>query len=586
MSQLLGLDRSGNSNNWTTNNLAATDQMLDSPTNNFCTLNPLDKLGTPTLSEGNLNRSGTTNLESRGTMHVSSGKWYWEYYPYGSSNNWAMLGITSSDSTHTTVVTAAEAYWFYQVNGGILGSGASASYAYHWQSTSDIMGVALDLDNNELTFYRANALQDVYDRTTTPVTWADGVISIEAGSYTPSVNSAYNPAEGVFNFGQDSTFAGNKTAQGNQDSNDIGDFYYTPPSGFLALCTANLPDPTVIPSEHFNTVLYTGDNDLDDRVVNGVGFQPDLVWIKNRASAQSHGLIDAVRGGNKYLNSDANNAENAWSNTATTPLTFTADGFTLDTTSASGYWLNKSPDAHVAWNWKAGGTPVSNTDGSITSSVSANVDAGFSVVSYTGTGSNATIGHGLSQPPEMYIVKNRSSSTEWPIYVESIGNNYRLGLNSTSGSQSTNTWNYTSPTSTVFTVLGGGHGNLTGDNYISYAFHSVDGHSKFGSYTGNGSTDGTFVHTGFRPAYVMVKASSIVDTWIIMDDARSPFNPEDDVLYPNYSNPESVNDSNTKLDFLSNGFKLRHTNDAINKSGANYIFLAFAESPFKHSNAR
>jgi hypothetical protein len=290
-------------------------------------------------------------------------------------------------------------------------------------------------------------------------------------------------------------------------------------------------------------------------------------------------LRDAVRGVTHGLKSDANYGET----TDTFFTSFDSDGFSLNTSDG---WMNGSSSTYVAWNWKAGGTAVSNTSGTITSSVSANVDAGFSIVSYTGTGSNATIGHGLSQPPEMYIVKNRSSSTEWPIYVESIGNNYRLGLNSNSGSQSTNTWNYTSPTSTVFTVLGGGHGNLTGDNYISYAFHSVDGHSKVGSYTGNGSTDGPFVHTGFRPAHVIVK---LIDTdvhpWVAFNTNDANYNYNTAVLYPNTTGLEESSGA-SDMDFLSNGFKLRHSTFNGNYNNAGYIYIAFAEMPFKHSNAR
>jgi len=265
---------------------------------------------------------------------------------------------------------------------------------------------------------------------------------------------------------------------------------------------------------------------------------------------------------------------------------FDSDGFTV------GSWVgtNKSGDSHVAWNWKANGTGVTNNNGTITSTVSANQDAGFSIVSYTGTQATDTVGHGLSSAPEMVIQKGRSYADNW--HVGSTGLSYTSGeflrLNSNAvKATNTNIWGSTAPTTTVFTLGADGGVNGSGSTNIAYCFHSVDGYSKVGSYTGNGSSsDGTFVYTGFRPAYVMIKSSSFTDIWGIYDNERSTYNVVDDFLRADSNHVEQTNDTNVKLDFLSNGFKARGNNDAVNKSGGTLIYIAFAEHPFKYTNAR
>ena len=382
----------------------------------------------------------------------------------------------------------------------------------------------------------------------------------------------------ISNFGQDSSFAGNKTAQGNADGRGIGDFYYEPPTGFLALCTQNLPEPTVVPSEHFNTVLYTGDAGNLAQSITGVGFQPDLLWIKSRVTGYGHALQDVVRGATSRLQSNTTGAE---ATSATYVTSFDTDGFSVSTD----YGQNAPNEPYASWNWKANGAGVSNTNGTITSTVSANVDAGFSIVSYTGTGVVATVGHGLSSAPELIHVKERNSTSGWITYNKTILATKYLSLSSTmAAAANTSVWNNTTPTSTVFSLGTNLATNESARPIIAYCFHSVEGYSKVGSYTGNGSADGTFVHCGFRPAYVMVKGSSVAgSSWIVIDSTRDSYNVASQYLHPNLSNAEG---STPLLDFTSNGFKWRYSGASGNTSGGTYIFLAFAENPFKYTNAR
>ena len=286
-----------------------------------------------------------------------------------------------------------------------------------------------------------------------------------------------------------------KPHKATHDSNGIGDFYYAPPAGFLALCTSNLPSVDVIPSEHFNTVLYTGNGSTQSIAV---GFQPDFTWIKSRSAAENNSLFDSVRGISEYLFSNSTSEELLFNGNGLT--SFDSDGF--EVTGGSGYAVNTSSATYAAWNWKAGGSAVSNTNGSITSSVSANPAAGFSIVSYTGTGANATVGHGLTlAAPEMVIVKSRDTANSWNTWHEALPATNYVVLNSTQAAQAyAPLWNSTAPTSSVFSLGTDQGGNKSSDAFIAYAFHSVDGYSKVGSYTGNGSTDGPFVHCGFRPA--------------------------------------------------------------------------------------
>ena len=331
----------------------------------------------------------------------------------------------------------------------------------------------------------------------------------------------------------------------------------------------------VKPSDYFNTKLYDGNSGTQS--ITGVNFQPDFLWIKRRNLAGDHNLVDVIRTSDKTLISNSNGAE--YSNSTIT--SFDSDGFSL---SGSDGALNASGSNYVSWNWLGGGTASSNTDGSITSSVSANTTTGFSIVSYTGNGtSGATIGHGLGNVPKMIIIKQYSSNggTEnWGVYHNSIGNGKYLFLNLTnSEATSTGYWNNTTPTSSVFTL---GNNDVVNNNtvsYIAYCFAEKKGYSKIGSYTGNGNADGPFIYTGFKPAFILSKKTNAAGTqWTIWDNKRSSsgFNPADKILHPNVANPDNTADD---TDFLSNGFKLRATASGMNNSGDTYIYMAFAEEP-------
>lgn len=330
--------------------------------------------------------------------------------------------------------------------------------------------------------------------------------------------------------------------------------------------------------------LYTGNSTGTQsqtivNSVNGVGFQPDFVWNKARSIGRDHALYDSVRGTGKYLSSDLTIAELTGINGVSA---FNSNGYTLGSDGDS----NINGATFVGWQWKAGGTAVSNTAGSITSSVSANTTAGFSVVTYTGNGTNgATVGHGLGVAPSMMIVKRRDAVAAWDVYHSSIGATGRLYLNTT---DSTNTssapWNNTAPTSTVFTVGTATDTNASASTIVAYCFAQVAGYSAFGSYTGNGSADGPFCYTGFRPRFVMIKRTDSISDWTTYDTSRSTYNQMNLALYANLSNAEAT--TIIVIDTLSNGFKIRNSNADTNASGGTYIYACFAETAFKFSNAR
>ena len=574
-SAAIGDDLSGNGNDWTANNLVATDVLLDSPTNNFCTYNPLNNLFSGnTLSNGNLQANTPINspyAPALASFAMQSGKWYWESLDAsGSGASAAQFGVVSRVTANDYGSNQPVSVIFNGSNGGVYKNTSTVTTVGAFNQ-GDIIGVALDMDALTLSFYKNNVLQ----ATVTGLTVAEYFAC--AGDAT-SLGGGYSL---LCNFGQDSSFAGNKTAQGNTDANGVGDFYYAPPSGFLALCTRNLPDPVIdpaqddVPSDYFNTITYDNTGGSYPEVVTGVGFQPDLIWIKSRSQAYPHYLFDAVRGtGVTHLSSNSTAAE-GWDG-VTDLDSFDSDGFTIGAGDGIG------DTSAAAWNWLAGNGTASNTDGSITSTVSVNQKAGFSVVTYGGTG---TVGHGLSQAPELIIAKARASVSSWSVNG-SIGpmiyGTNKLLLESTAGLAG-DTNEITAVSSTTFTT--GGSGATSSASQVAYCFHSVEGYSKFGSYTGNGSTDGPFVWCGFRPAFVMIKKTSATGNWIIFDAARGAYNLDDEYLYANSSDSEGTS-STSGLDLLSNGFKNRNAYTDANASGATYIFMAFAESPFKYANAR
>lgn len=340
---------------------------------------------------------------------------------------------------------------------------------------------------------------------------------------------------------------------------------------------------------HFNTTIWTGDNTTPKTFTTGT-FKPDLLWGKIRSQAYNHQLFDTTRGAgsDKELVPSGNGAEGASNGEVYGYVSaFTSTGFTFTKGSDSAgydYW-NESPDKYVAWTWKAnGGTTSSNSDGSITSTVQANTTAGFSIVSYTGNATaGATVGHGLGATPGMIIVKVRSTSNNWAVYHKSMGATKAMYLDGTSA-ETTDGWlNNTAPTSSVFTLSGGNYGNTNGNTHIAYCFAEKKGFSKFGNYTGNGSSGNpTYIYTGFKPAFVIIKNTSQADGWFMHDDKRDGYNDDNEYLFANLSNVEGSNIN--RIRFYSNGFSVPTTDKSHNVNGNGYIYMAFAENPLVGSN--
>jgi hypothetical protein len=329
-------------------------------------------------------------------------------------------------------------------------------------------------------------------------------------------------------------------------------------------------------SEYFNTKLYTGNGSTQS--ISSVGFQPDWVWLKGRSgSDRDHLLFDAIRGATNYIKTNATSAEATISSTLTS---FDSDGFSI----GSNGGVNANSETYASWNWKANGAGVSNTDGSITSTVSASTTSGFSIVKYTGNSTaGATIGHGLGVAPSMVIFKKLNGTSAWSVYHKSLGNGYFINLQDTGGSTLSSTFlNNTSPSSSLITLGDADNGNTSGATYVAYCFAEKKGFSKFGSYTGNGNADGTFVYTGFKPAWVLVKKTSATDNWILLDNKRdiAP-NPHKLALFPNLSDAEA---GDYLTDFLSNGFKIRSATGSLNTGSGSYIYMAFAEEPLVGTN--
>jgi len=336
-----------------------------------------------------------------------------------------------------------------------------------------------------------------------------------------------------------------------------------------------------------NVVTYTGNGTASARSITGVGFQPDWVWGKGRSVASQHNLFDAVRGVGNRLISNGTGAESL-NNSFGYLSSFDSDGFSTSAGSTNNENWNETSATYVAWNWKANGAGSANTAGSITSTVSASTTAGFSIVTYTGNGTGgATVGHGLGVTPSMVIVKKRSGVADWPVQHISLGPNASLRLNGTDATANEPWWNSTAPSSTVFTLGTSNTINQSGETFVAYCFAPIAGYSAFGSYTGNGSTDGPFIYTGFRPRFVLIKCSSGSGAgWFMYDTARSTYNLAAVWLRANESLAEGGSSTDNPIDILSNGFKLRYNNTATNQSGETFIYMAFAETPLKFSNAR
>lgn len=596
----IGDDESSNTNDFTASGLASTDVVPDSPTNNFATWNPvgLQYGGTnaPALSEGSLKTATSGNpSHTFSTFAISSADttpYYWEVEAVSLDTIRSYMGIVGLESNPATVTAASYSYdlKFVLSNTGALygnsGTGGSTVSYTSWANDDILMFAYKDgkiwIGKNGTWMNSGDPAAGTGD-----LTAQDGGRPSDRGDVTwyPYVgfNSTFHA-----NFGQDDSFAGTVTPGGYSDANNRGSFKYPVPSGFLSLCTQNLPEPDISPADgeepadYFNTVLYTGNGytTTNTQSITGVGFQSDWTWIKNRNGAGSHSIFDVVRGAGKSLRSDLRDAESTQTDSLTS---FDSDGFSLGDNSENGAHVNVNNSTYAAWNWLAGGTAVSNDDGSRATSVSANTKAGFSVGTFTAQSSDtATYGHGLNSVPEMMILKSTSATSDWIVYHKDIGNAAYIELNQSFVQQAgVNVWNSTTPTSSVFTL---GSDFAAGASWVFQAFHSVVGYSRVGSYTGNALSNGVYVNCGFKPAWVMLKASTgAVQHWWIFDNKREGYNQDNDPLYANLSSAEGTQDV---FDLTSNGFKIRTSSASINGSGVRYIFLAFASTPFKYSTGR
>ena len=565
----LGADYSGNSNDFTSSGLTSADQVTDTPTDGFCTLNSVDKATQVTLADGNLQYGLSSNSYTavRSTFGVSSGKWYWEMSTVsGMGLNTCYVGITTNASNLQVSAppTDGTTYTYISYTGNKAYT-SSTSYGDTWNTNGRVIGVALDLDAGKIWWSRDGVWQASGD----PAAGTNEAFSGITGTWHPYVVFNDTSPNLLFNFGQSA-------------------FTYTPPTDFVALSTANLPDPTIAdPSAYMQTTLYTGNGTAIGSGGNAVDqsgnstFQPDFVWIKNRSAADNHMLYDAVRGATKDLHSNTTDAEA----TDTEGLSiFDADGFTV----GSNVEVNTNTENYTAWQWKANGSGSSNTDGSVTSTVSVNTTAGFSICTTSGSGGAGTFGHGLGVTPSLIIPVRRTSADSRWIFHQAIGPTKGIPLDSASTpTTSVNFWNDTSPTSSIVNV-GNTHNN-SGDTYVFYCFAEVEGFSKFGSYVGNASSDGPFVYCGFRPAWVLIRqATTSARDWIIQDATRNPYNVANLQLLPNTTEAEATTfySQSAEIDILSNGFKVRSSAARVSESGATYIVAAFAESPFKTATAR
>ena len=564
----LGKDYSGNGKNFTPSNFSVAagdgnDSKTDTPTLNKATLNPLTGFTyNATLSEGNLKMSGSSGFKEISTIaFAGTSKFYYEVVNT-SRNGWQLVGIFVGQPNNPSNGLTNTAVWGFASTQATYfgGSYTSTSDVPSW-TNNDVMGIKYE--NGSLKLYKNGTLQTA---TTSSVPTGDIVFAY-------IVNDNQSAA----------AFARFSSNDWTQDSAAGVDATWE-------LSSANLPDPTIaLPTDHFDTLLYTGNTGSQN--ITGLDFDPDWVWAKSRSTTgYHHEFYDTLRGDNLRIFSSQNNNE------LTGYLQFgQTGGFSL----TAGGGINISGQNLVAWCWNAGGSTVTNNNGTISTQVRANTTAGFSVVTYTGNGStSATIGHGLGVSPDLIYIKNRSSSVDWVVMHSSNpsydGGNYKhqpLKLNTNDALVSI-LGIFSTPNSSTQSISDGQTSsgnrpltNTSGSNYVAYFFSSVAGYSKAGSYTGNGSTDGTFVYTGFRPAYIILKRTNSAAAWIVHDNKRAGYNGDNDYLQPDDSTADSDGSSGT-LDILSNGFKLKMTAGTHNGSGDTYIYFAIAESTYKYARAR
>jgi len=622
----LGNDVSGNNNDFTTTNLGSHDQVIDTPTagNNYATLSPLAKSSGMVLAEGNLKASpstssGTNFFVSTSTIGMSSGQWYAEAYVYsGGQVNLGYLGVslkTGDDSDRATSgnPNGTQAWDAAILYAGYTYVGGSSQSVDPDLSNGDIVGVAVDADDNKVYFFKNG----------TAIGSSSGYAFGASGdTYFFSASTRYWTSLGgsgisYWNFGQDATFAGEDTGSAGPyaDGNSKGEFYYSPPSGYKALCTANLPAPgrnnAVTSEKSFDVSTWDGSYDLDNESGTesqniDVGFHPGIVWVKDRdnlaasssmsySTSVGHWLFDVLRGSGYAHNvdNDAGTSDDGLPSTEDGISSFAwtsggSSGFTVHRAAETNYTDGSTDERYVGWSWKLGTT---GSPGGNTTSEKLNADAGISLIEWAGVsdGSDITLNHSMGNAVEMgMFFEGGSRSNSHMVWHKDLGSGKRLLIEDDS-SQTTSSGDVpsggVSASSTQITL--GTDWDMTSATYYGLLFASIEGYSKVGSYTGNGSTDGPFVHLGFKPAFVMVKRFTGTGGWSILDSARNTYNPADINLSAEASGADYQNSTYSLFtDFLSNGFKIRNSQTGFNSNTYDFAYYAVADNPFKYGNGR
>ena len=538
---------------------------------NYATFNPIFYFAQQgTLTAGNL--SGATpgtlgSYNSAGTMAMQS-KTYFEMTAFntalvpaaqagsvGIMDKSAVIPAGGYAGTATNTwgftVSGTSAFWIKKSSGGALSNLSFSGFA-----NGDILQIAYDPIAGNMWVGKNGTWNGTGNPSAGTNPDITGIASLNNLPLATTFNDGTNVVNYYANFGQRA-------------------FTYTPPTGFVGLNTYNLPAPTIANGAQYMGIITRAGTQSNSITVTGLSFQPDLIWTKNRGAAFDNIISDTVSGiGNGLVTN------------TTAAQTFTNHIVSVNPTGyVMGQWDNTNNGAYnyVDWAWKANGTGVSNTSGSITSTVSANTTAGFSIVTYTGTGANATVGHGLGVAPSMVIVKLRSSAQDWIVWQTALAGTEYLIFTTAAKATGAIFWNSTTPTSTVFSIGSSGATNTTSGTYVAYCWAAVSGYSAFGSYTGNGSADGPFVYANMRPRYVLIKRTDSTGDWYIWDTSRNTYNVVGEELLADTS---GAGNTATDLDILSNGFKIRTTTAAINASSGTYIYAAFAENPFNTARAR
>ena len=585
----IGKDTSGNQHNFAPDNISVSgwennDSFIDTPTNTFpiLSLNTIYRVHNSNSDVYNGGMKYNCHYDNQGSVRAAmnfptSGKWYFEVKLLTSNGN-AAFGICPSTysmyensftTTNTPGAIGYAAYSQYFRNG-------SASGGVGGWGTSDTVALALDMDEKKITFYKNNSAQITLDL----------LSGYENIPYFPMLTGGTNG--GTVNLGIN--FGGNES------------FVYTPPEGFKTLCSRNLPSisPTSIvlnPKKNFHTLTYSG-NGSNGHQITGLDFKPDFVWIKVRSTTGSHYLVDSVRGlgtGDSFRALDSVGTSAEYSNDNDMLRTLNHNGFTLDDNTDNTFYVNRSSDTYVAWCWKAGGATVTNNDGTIATQVSANQQAGFSILTWTGTGADGTIGHGLGKVPAFVIIKNRDRSVDFIVKHQNLSTGKVIYLNledGEGGATGSNNgiigdFNNASTFSLSRTSNSGNYNNVnySGEKFVAYCWSEIPGYSKMGIYTGTGNqgVDGPFIHIGFKPAWILVKRIDSTKGWGIIDTVRSPLNATNNILFPDLNNADYTAGGH-ELDIVGNGFKIKNNNNRWNTSGGKYIYMVFAEqinsSPF------